>query len=152
VSKFAQNTSVSVEKSKAEIERLLVRYGATAFIQGHKERQAFIGFQANGKTLRFILPLPSKESEEFTLGRWGKERIESHIYRLWEQACRQKWRALTLVIKAKLEAVEFEITSFEDEFMAHIVMPNGQTVGEWIKPHMERFPEKKMPPLLPGLQ
>jgi len=53
-----------------------------------------------------------------------------------EQACRQKWRALSLVVKAKLEAVESGITTFEDEFLAHIVLPNGQTVGEQALPRV----------------
>ena len=35
----------------------------------------------------------------------------------WEQACRQRWRALALVIKAKLEAIDAEISTFEEEFL-----------------------------------
>jgi hypothetical protein len=37
MSRYAENTSVSIEKSKGEIERTLVKYGATKFKQknGH---------------------------------------------------------------------------------------------------------------------
>ena len=42
--------------------------------------------------------------------------------------CRQRWRALNLAIKAKLEAVESGIVTFDQEFLAHIVGPSGQTV------------------------
>lgn len=33
-------------------------------------------------------------------------------------------------MKAKLEAVESGITSFEAEFLAHIVLPDGSTVAQ----------------------
>ncbi|WP_198651245.1 hypothetical protein [Salinicola sp. CPA57] len=67
----------------------------------------------------------------------------------WEQACRQRWRALALVIKAKLEAVESGITMFEEEFLAHIVLPNGGTVGGWMLPQIKKsYDSGSMPPLL----
>ena len=50
----------------------------------------------------------------------------------------QRWRALLLVVKAKLEAVEAEIATFEEEFLPHIVLPNGRTVGEMALPEIER--------------
>jgi hypothetical protein len=43
-----------------------------------------------------------------------------------------------LVIKAKLEAVAAEISTVEDEFLAHTVLPSGETVGEWVKPQVEQ--------------
>jgi len=59
--------------------------------------------------------------------------------RNWEQACRQKWRALCLAIKAKLEAVESGISHFEDEFLSQIIDPiTKKTVGELIRPELEQ--------------
>ena len=43
----------------------------------------------------------------------------------WEQVCRQRWRALLLIIRAKLEAVASGITTLENEFLANIVLPDG---------------------------
>ena len=55
------------------------------------------------------------------------------------------------MIKAKLEAVETGITEFEDEFLAHIVLPNGQTAGHWMRPQIAKAYESgSMPPLLPA--
>ena len=60
------------------------------------------------------------------------------------------WRALRLVIQAKLEAVEAEITTFEEEFLAHIVLPDGQTVAQHVQPRVESmYREGKMQALLP---
>lgn len=150
--RYAQNTAVSSEKSKAEIERLLTRYGATAFISGWSGNQAAISFEMNQKRIKFLLPLPDKTSKEFTHtpGR-GNRRSEADAYKAWEQSTRQRWRALALVVKAKLEAVESGITTFEDEFMAHIVMPDGKTVAEHAMPMIEAaYKSGKPVALLPG--
>ncbi len=42
--KFAADTNVSVEKSKAEIESTLSRFGADQFMSGWTGTQAVIGF------------------------------------------------------------------------------------------------------------
>ena len=57
----------------------------------------------------------------------------------YDQACRQRWRALLLVIKAKLEAVTAGISTIETEFLANIVLPdNTICVGEWMLPQIDR--------------
>lgn len=149
MSRFAENTSVSSENSRAEIERTLSRYGASKFMYGWEDEKAIVGFEMDRRHVRFIVPLPDKEDYRKTPG--GKrERDNTGMLKAWEQACRQRWRALALVIKAKLEAVESGITVFEEEFMAHIVLPNGQTVGQHMIPQIaQAYESGNMPPLLP---
>lgn len=150
--KYAANTEVSQEKSRAEIEATLTRYGADAFSYGWEADKAIIAFRANGRHIKFVIQIPDRNSTEFTeytqRGRvWL--RTESVALKLWEQAKRQRWRALALVVKAKLEAVEAGISEFDDEFMAHIVLPNGSTVGQTIKPHIDKaYLDGKMPRFL----
>ena len=56
------------------------------------------------------------------------------------------------MIKAKLEAVESGIASFEDEFLAHTLLPSGATVSEWIQPQVaEAYETGRMPRMLPLL-
>lgn len=131
---YANKTTVPVTKSKHEIEQMLTRYGATDFTQGWSlNAYAMIGFKCKDRIVRFILPLPPKTEKRFTHDKYGS-RIWSDkvIEERWTQDQRSRWRALGLVIKAKLEAVESGITTFEQEFLAHIVMPGGQTVGEQV--------------------
>lgn len=128
---YAKNTSVPIERSKTEIERILNRYGATAFAYAAKSEAAMIEFQMSGKRIRFVIPMPKKPEDDG----WGSG---AHIKR-WEQSIRQKWRALALVVKAKLEAVESEITTLEQEFLAHIVLPNGQTFGQSVIPRLDEI-------------
>ena len=93
--------------------------------------RAMIGFQMGFRHIRFLIALPDKTAPEFTRTPGGRrERSTAQAHAAWEQACRQRWRALNLVIKAKLEAVESDISTIEDEFMAWTVLPNGLTVGE----------------------
>ena len=127
--KFASDTSVSVEKSRAEIERILSRYGAACFGYYCEPRRALIQFQIADRRIQFILPIPDKDSKRYTEHSRG-QRTDAARWAMWEQDCRQRWRALCLVIKAKLEAVDCGITTLEEEFLAHIVLPDGRTVGQ----------------------
>ena len=150
--KYASKTTVSSEKSKNEIERTLTRYGATEFLYGTKPEWAVIAFKMVGRQIRFMLPLPDRDDKEFTeytRGCYTYQRTADATAKLYEQAIRQKWRALALVIKAKLEAVESGITDFEDEFLAYVVLPGGKTMGEFAKPQIEHaYATGEMPALL----
>ncbi len=150
MTRYANNTSVSTGKTREEIEKCLIRYGATGFAYGWQDNTALVTFMVKDRRVKFMLPLPDKATRRFThTPDRGKARSVEQIEALFEQECRSKWRALYLVIKAKLEAVESDITTFEDEFMAHIVLPNGNTVGHWMKPQIaEAYRVQKMPSLL----
>lgn len=149
MSRYAADTSVSVSASKAEIERIIERYGATGFMSGWSASQAMIAFAMRDRQIRFVLSMPDREEREFTHHSKGLRTPEA-AHKAWEQACRQRWRALALVIKAKLEAVESGISVFDDEFMANIVLPNGRTVSEEVRPRITTAYETgNMPPLLP---
>ena len=149
--KYAKDTNVSLEMSRLEIERTLIKYGATGFMYANVPGKAMIAFTINNRQVRFILPLPQIDEEEFRYTPQRKAtRSESSQCQAWEQACRQRWRALNLVIKAKLEAVECGISIFDDEFMANIVLPDNQTIGEHMRCQIETaYKTGKMPPMLP---
>lgn len=155
MSRYAEGTTVSVEKSRAEIEAVLRRYGADQFISGWSEGKAVIGFRAKGRHVRFVLALPIQNEKRFTHPKvrgWATPVSAERAAALWEQACRTSWRALLLVIKAKLEAVAAGISTFETEFMAHVLLPDGQTVGQWMAPQIAAAYETgAMPQFLPGL-
>lgn len=152
MSRYAENTSVPADKSRQEIERTLQRYGASAFMYGWESTNAIVAFQMKDRRIRFILPLPDPKERRFTHHSRGM-RTPAAAHEAWEQATRQRWRALALVIKAKLEAVEAGISEFEDEFLANIVLPGGQSVGQWMRPQVEvAYQTGRMPPMLPLLE
>jgi hypothetical protein len=155
---YAENTSVPAERSRNEIERTLERYGARSFMYARDEERAMVAFvcevtAANGepqvRQVRFVMPMPDKDDRRFTHTPSGRARREADsMLKEYEKATRQRWRALALVIKAKLEAVESGVTEFEQEFLAHIVLPDGSTVGEFVRPQVAvAYESGKMPQL-----
>jgi len=130
--KFAIDTKVPVNQTRAEIETTLARFGATSFAFATHVDRATVMFEAMKRRVRFELKLPSDSTEART--------AKLH---------RERWRALFLAIKAKLVSVDTEIETFEDAFMSHIVLADGSTVGENIKPALiEQYKSGKMVPLL----
>lgn len=137
---YAQNTTVPVEKSKAELEHLLMRYGASSFVSGWQGTRAVIQFEANNRRIQFELTMPDRDDKRFTHHSRGRRTPEAAL-KEWEQECRRVWRALVLVVKAKLEAVATGITTFEEEFLAHTVIPGPDgrptTVGRFMRPQVD---------------
>lgn len=136
MARFAEKTKVPVSQSRQEVERLVERYGATAFVAGWQGDRAVVQFEMNKRRLRFVLHLP------------GRDAYKSE--QLWQQDGRRRWRSLLLAIKGKLESVASEIETFDDAFMANIVMPDGLTVSEHVQPKIgQAYLSGSMPPLLP---
>lgn len=132
---YAERTEVPVSRSKAEIEGLIERYGGSRYQAGWDSERALIMFEAEGRRVRFVLPLPRRDGHT--------------SQRAYEQELRRVWRALALVIKAKLESWQSGIEGFEDAFMSQIVLPGNSTVGEWLAPQLaESYRSGTMPPML----
>jgi hypothetical protein len=149
VTRYAEKTAVSAGKSKAEIEDVLMRYGAAGFMSGVTAEKAVIAFEAKGRRIKFVLPIPSRGDDAIRCDGRGRLRSLPAMDAAYDQAVRQRWRALALCIKAKLEAVESGIETFEDAFMAHIVLPNGLTMSEFAAPQIAAsYQSGTMPPLL----
>lgn len=128
--KFAERTKVEAAQTRAEIETLLSARKATAIGIFSSQEQAAVVFEMQERRIMFRLPLPTNISE---------------------QVRRQRWRALLLAIKAKLAAVDDGIETFEQAFLAHIVMPDGLTVGEHTHERIESaYRGGPLQPLLPG--
>jgi len=135
MSRYASETVVPVEKSKRVIEQLLREHGADAYHTGWDQARDIIEFGWKGKQIRFVLPRP--DPKKYTVDARGFIRSPTARKSAIEQADRQRWRALYLVVRAKLEAVEAGISIFEEEFMAFIVVPGeNRTVGEILVPRI----------------
>lgn len=128
---FAQKTDVPIEKTKAEIETVLRRYKADQFVSGWNETAAFVMFRCRDWYIRFQVKVPNRNDRKFTHTDKGKIRVIGQQEAEYEQATRSIWRRLLLCIRAKLESVQSGIETFEEAFLAHIVVPGGGTVGDW---------------------
>lgn len=122
IRRYAQRTRVDPTRSRAAIETLLHRYGCSQYGTAidNQARVARVQFRAHDRIVRFVLALPDP----------AKYATPARL----EQEDRRVWRALLLVIRAKLEAVDSGIATFEQEFLAQIVLPNDQTVDQVVAP------------------
>src|SRR5512138_2199837 len=108
---YAQKTQVSPERSRAEIEQTLKRLGADAFGYGYEGNRAVVSFRCQGRHIRFEVTTPSIDQFKRTKGGVWRTAVQQRAAQ--EQAIRQRWRALALLVKAKLEGVEAGIETFE---------------------------------------
>lgn len=107
--------------------KLLRAAGANSTFFGEDDDQVVVGFQAQGRRIKITIPVPDREN--------GPE-------------VRRRWRCLLLSLKAKFEAINSEISTFEIEFQPYTVLPNGQTVAELVQPLISKaYASGKMPAL-----
>lgn len=151
MAKYAAKTKIGIAQSKSGLEKILIRYGATGYAYGWDRDVCVVTFRFNESMIRFMVKTPSSDDPEFTTSPSGRERSKQDRTKLWEQAQRQRWRAINLIVKAKLEAIDSGIVTFEEEFLAHTVLSNGSTVGEYTIPQLSKAIDRgSMPKLLPG--
>lgn len=150
---YAAGTSVSVEKTRGEIEALISGYGADQFVTGWSEAEhaAMVQFKAQGRFVKITFKLPVKTEKRFTRQpkRTWLERKPKQRDAAWDAEVRRVWRAVLLVIKSKLESVRSGIESFEQAFLPWILLPDGSTVGRAVTPLIETaYTDGKMPKML----
>jgi hypothetical protein len=127
---YAERTRVPVGQSREEIRAMLVKHDAGKIMFGESADQVVIGFEMAGRVLRFTVKMPP-----------AKQTLQT----------RRVWRALLLAIKAKLKAVESGIETFDEAFLAHVVVPGTMwTVGDDVIPRIEQLGESRGLPELPG--
>lgn len=131
-----EDTSVTVERSQAQIRRRLAESGAlgVSFDETWDEPRALL--------CRFSWPI-LRESDEAIVkmivrirvtplspvpGTRGAWRVDQ------AQRDRQAWRGIAHYLDATLKAAEFGLVRFEDVFLSFIEAPDGTTVGETLIP------------------
>jgi hypothetical protein len=130
---YAHDTKVPVQQSQIEIQRLLDKAKAKQYgtAVDYDAKTARVQFRLHDRVIRFTVALPDA----------NKFRGDRYV-----RAERQRWRALLLVLKAKLESVESAIETFEEAFLANIVMPNDQTVADIVLAQIaESYQTGRMP-------
>jgi hypothetical protein len=164
---FAEGTSVAVEKTKLELERLLVKHGAKQYGTAHDEENgtAIVYFKMADRHIRLPIPIPSladfpdprkasyaqKKTTPRSWDRMGEAGRAQWVRAQWEQVSRTRWRAMLLIVKAKLELIAMNLSQVEREFLADITLPDGRSIAELLKPAIaQAYLDGKVPPLLGG--
>ena len=141
--RYAEGTAVTPERSMAEVIATLRRYGADGFntqIDDAKGEHVIV-FRVSTKDgrgqrfVRLVLRIPDRAMfirETLANMRQKPQRRtrEQGAADAYEAEVRRRWRALALFVKAALEAVQSEITTLEEVFFAHLLLPDGATVAQ----------------------
>lgn len=132
MTRYAADTQVSSEKSIMEIRHILSRYGADAFMFGEDAavHKAVISFKFRGKFFKLDVPLPDKKARDIThTPSRGQLRSPQAQEEAYEQAVRQRWRAVALLVKALLEATESGLDALAERIMQSLILLPGQVPG-----------------------
>src|SRR4051794_20164019 len=123
--KYAAGTSVSIAKSRADIENALARHKATGFMYGDQGDAAMIAFELEGRRYRMDLRYPPLDSFANLGPNQYTARLSQHERAVAAQDKEKLrlWRGLVLLVKAKLEAVASGISTLEEELLSYTVMP-----------------------------
>lgn len=153
--RYATGTTVPVEKSRAEVERLLRRAGAAAFVSAWDDDVGVdrLIFRLAGKMVRLEVCCPDPDDYAETEG--GRTRDHAAREAAAAKEHQRRWRAQVLLVKAKLEVIADGLSTIEREFLADMLLPNGSTMGEEMLPRLAEAYESgtmdtRLPLLGPG--
>lgn len=139
--RYARSTKVEVERTQGQIKKLLDSYGATASGLVENAQVAQIVFEIADRRVRMAIPKPTLDDEAIRMVNTGirgkQERTPTQAMQALNGELRRLWRAVLMIVRAKLEAVAGGVSTIEDEFLPHIVMPDGRTVKEHAAPWIE---------------
>jgi hypothetical protein len=162
--RFAEGTSVPVNKTRDELEQLLTKHGAAQrmIVVDDAQGRVRVQFSMQGRMVRLDmytkpegLPDPKRHSYDQKAdtpkgwSSWSTPRRQEWLDGRCEQFAREAWRRLLLITKAQLEIVSDGSRSLEEVFMAHILLPDGGTVGDRLKEQLaDSYATGNMPKLL----
>jgi len=148
---YAEGTTVPVNRTIAELERLLDLHGATGFAYGRDSEQqvAHVVFRLQGRLCRFSVDAPAVAQYARTAN--DRRRSPRQAQEKAQAEYRRRWRAKYMLTKALLVAVQDGDITLAEAFLPYMLLPDGSTVAQWAE---EQFPHMEaglMPPLLPGV-
>jgi len=155
--RFAEGTSVSVGKSRGDIDTLLRRWGVDGiqwtdqFGEGQMTLQFIWKRDDQGYLARFVVVLPTEdelqeEAKHATSGRVLATKLE----KLREASGRREMRALLLYLKGCFEAIEDGIVDAERVLLPFLVGKDGKTFAEHALPQLPKLLSGTAQALLPG--
>jgi len=143
--KFAEDTTVSITKSRGEIDELLRRWDCDGirWTDMLKKSRAILEFNwARGGAeylARIVVEHPTDETLRERSGNAASGKfMESKYKKAKELAGRQEHRVLCLFLKGAFNAIENELIAAEVIFLPFFVGRDGRTIAEIAIP---RLPE-----------
>lgn len=143
MSRAYSGTDVSAVRSQEHIRALLRKCSAEGmqFHESFNERVVRVTFGIRIEEHPYVVSIQARipEAERYQKrGRGMCEISEGAFQAAQERNERSSWRALFFAIKSRLESVDYGIETFEQAFLAHIVVgKNGKTIGDSLIPQLQ---------------
>lgn len=131
--KYAEGTTVVVEKTQDEVRSLLKKHGATHFVLADAGEGASIQFEWAGTWFRFGVDVPAEPPKKLAIQTWDR-RYGPARQNAIDGEYRRRWRARLIWLKAVLEFGASEGgAALQDALMAYQVTRDGRTVAELVQ-------------------
>ena len=132
-------TEVSAEKTIDEIEKIIVKHGATTFFKTYKNGEV--------EGVVFVIPIISGEMpikmpsrvEQVKLALFGKR--TSYSDSMEKQARRTAWRNIKDWLDAQMALIETEQVKLEEIFLPYMTDRAGKTLYEYMKESDFKIPQ-----------
>ncbi len=136
--KYAASTDVVPERSVEEIRKYAQRRGAEEFTFAMGSRGGVVRFFIGGRPVQFVAEFPTDvDGTKFR----NKREVA-------EQEYARRWRVVLLKIKTAFEVwQEGEESTVEEAFLAHLMLPDGTTVGQRAIEQLDGIYEGRRPSL-----
>jgi hypothetical protein len=125
---YARTTSVSVDRTVAEVKDMLRLAGADRILLDERDERADLMFMVQNVPYR--LSVRRRPVSAFTMSPAKRRRTMAQAERYCQQEHRARWRAVALQVKAGLVGLALEVGTFHELFAGYMLMAGGQTVTE----------------------
>lgn len=124
-------TTVDAYKTVAEIERVLVKHGASSIMKNYDgETITGLSFLIDTGVRQIPVRLPVKINECLEILSIEKRKDTKNVKATREQAERVAWRILKDWVEAQMALLDVQMVKFEEIFLPYIETNDGKTVYE----------------------
>lgn len=128
--RYAAGTNIDPERSRAELEALLNKHGATHIGVYKEPTQTRVIFCIQDRWVRQVVTMPAPKTVARGPRKKGQPYQPKPLVDSGDREWRRRWRALILITRAKLELIAAGDSTFEREFLADLLLADGSTVHE----------------------
>ena len=135
MSRYAQGTTVTVERSRGEITGILASHGVERMAWATEPEGDMLQFELAGHAFRFRIERPTAKGlwEQWKADGASAAKLkylpnDDQVAAEW----RRRWRANVLLLKAKLEFADGETSTVMRELMPYALLRDGRTLEEAI--------------------
>jgi len=115
-------TSISEEKTIAEIESILSKFGATRSFKMYEEgkvKALAFAFMVNGKEIPFKLPMDEKKVLQVFENQYKRGKLQKGYVKK-EQAIRTGWRIIKDWVDSQVALMEVQMAKPEEVFLPYM--------------------------------